>query len=82
MTASTQTTDRIIEIALDMAEVGKVLPINADTPLTEVFDSFAIFEFLLQLEESFGVEIDMESIPDDTPMTAKAFAEIINPQLA
>lgn len=81
MNANTITADRIIEIARDMTEAGKLPSINADTPLTEIFDSFAIFEFILQLEEGFGVEIDMESIPEETPITAEAFAGIISPQL-
>lgn len=82
MNAPSDIADRIVEQAKDMAEGDKGAAITVDTPLTEVFDSFAIFEFLLQLEDSFGVEIDTETIPDDTPMSARTFAGIVAAKLA
>jgi len=81
MNASPETVNRIVAIASAMADRGAEKGEIVDqTPLTEVFDSFAIFELIVDIETEFGAEIDIGAIDDDTPLSAATFATIVDAQ--
>lgn len=55
-------------------------PLTSERALSEVFDSFALFDLLIELEDEFKVAIDIAAIPETTPLNAVTFAELIDTQ--
>ncbi len=72
--------EKVLQMAL-ASDASMSVPegeMSVSSSLKEIFDSFGIFDFLLELEETFGVEIDLMDLPEGADITSEAIAGLIS----
>ena len=73
------TFERVVEILRDKCELDETVEITMDTTFKDIdLDSLSVVEIVLECEDAFGIEIDVE----EPPQTMGAFVELIDSLLA
>lgn len=76
-----QQAQKILKMALasDACKHLSKADVTADTSFKELFDSFGLFDFLMELEEAFNVEVDLGGLPDNAQINANTIAQLVSP---